>query len=559
MKYRLLVLLLAALLLAGCQDRSGPAPSSSSEVESAGSASEGPRTPLETALDENIASAFPTGSDWEALSALGITAQAGRGEFVNQREYRCPVTIQNAEGEKATLVASGVYKPGDIPDDPGENLRISICGFLPVGEDKLLLADAFQVKLISTSHLEKEPQMLYSIPPEEGSVVDAAYDPQGGYLVLTVDGEDNSNTLIHLDLSGKETGRTHIPKPESSQSALFGPYERMTRTNDCQYLPLGQMRYVPMEEPVWLLEDRALWNPSTKELQENFGTFFRWEGEECHLRLCRREVGGEALALLERPGEKTLGFFFDSSAIDPSLGAYEGGKEWITGYSAELSVPRLRLEAGELRMAMAFDFEAQTAQVEYSYTPADLQGIGPVCSSPSGARAVYLPSTGGMGDAMWGNYALYDSAKGTVEYLAPSLGASSAFFAGEERVFVNNLESLSLYDAATAQPIEKNIPIPSDQSGKARWAIACIGDAKHQLALALCREAGYDFPEETVPVSLVVYDLSGQVVRDIPTDIRTHYIYKNYPYNPDIQLDGQGNLLVRNGEGALLGTIPYLQ
>ena len=42
MKYRLLALLLAALLLAGCQDRSGPAPSSSSEVESAGSASGAP-------------------------------------------------------------------------------------------------------------------------------------------------------------------------------------------------------------------------------------------------------------------------------------------------------------------------------------------------------------------------------------------------------------------------------------------------------------------------------------------------------------------------------------
>ena len=79
------------------------------------------------------------------------------------------------------------------------------------------------------------------------------------------------------------------------------------------------------------------------------------------------------------------------------------------------------------------------------------------------------------------------------------------------------------------------------------------------MALALCREAGYDFPEETVPVSLVVYDLSGQVIRDIPTDIRTPYVSKNYPYSPDIQLDGQGNLLVRNGEGALLGTIPYLQ
>ncbi len=251
MKYRLLALLLAALLLAGCQDRSGPAPSSSSEVESAGSASEGPRTPLETALDENIASAFPTGSDWEALSAFGITAQAGRGEFVNQREYRCPVTIQNAEGEKATLVASGIYKPGDIPDDPGENLRISICGFLPAGEDKLLLADAFQVKLISISHLEEEPQMLYSIPPEEGSVVDAAYDPQGGYLVLTVDA--NSNTLIHLDLSGKETGRTHIPKPESSQSALFGPYERMTRRSFRQrdrQNPHPQAGELP-KRPVW--------------------------------------------------------------------------------------------------------------------------------------------------------------------------------------------------------------------------------------------------------------------------------------------------------------------
>ena len=55
------------------------------------------------------------------------------------------------------------------------------------------------------------------------------------------------------------------------------------------------------------------------------------------------------------------------------------------------------------------------------------------------------------------------------------------------------------------------------------------------------------------------YDLSGQVIRDIPTDIRTPYVSKNYPYSPDIQLDGQGNLLVRNGEGALLGTIPYLQ
>lgn len=227
---------------------------------------------METALDENIASALPTGSDWETLSALGITAQAGRGEFVNQREYRCPVTIQNAEGEKATLLTSGIYRAGDIPGDPGENLYISICGFLPAGEDKLLLADAFQVKLISTNHLEGEPQILYSIPPEEGSVVDAAYDPQGGYLVLTVDGEDNSNTLIHLDLSGKETGRTHIPNPESSQSALFGPYERMTRTNDCQYLPLGADAVCPHggvglasggQSPVELLHQRIagkLWN-----------------------------------------------------------------------------------------------------------------------------------------------------------------------------------------------------------------------------------------------------------------------------------------------------------
>ena len=75
MKYRLLAPFVGcALLLAGCQDRSGLHHPSSSEAENSSSASEGPGTPLETALDEYRFSP----SHWQRLetplSALGISS-----------------------------------------------------------------------------------------------------------------------------------------------------------------------------------------------------------------------------------------------------------------------------------------------------------------------------------------------------------------------------------------------------------------------------------------------------------------------------------------------------
>lgn len=564
MKRLLAVSLLAVLLLCGCQGRGEPSQPSSSQESSSSMAEELPRTPLEQALDENLASAFPTGSNWENLKALGITAQVGKAEIVNETMFRYPVTVQNSSGGSVTLTCNGIYQAGDMEGNPGENLRLTICGFAPGPEGKLLFADAYEAKLLDIAHLDGEPQVLTKLQPGEssGSIVDAAYHPQGGYLVLTVDAAGKVNTLFAYDGKGTSSGSVSLENPEGYEHARFDRDCRLSRVNDCAFLPMGQMQYLPMENPAWVLENQTIWRVGGGSQQQDCVHFLTWEGDGCRVELYSLNSSGNAGEVLARwvHGEDVRGFFFDGSNLDFNLLVFGVEKDWITHAEVDPSAARVKLEAGDLGMTLDLDFAAQTAQLDYQYTTADLKDGWEFCQSPSQNRAVYGVSGSGMGDAAWGNFAVYDKQQGTVQFLAPYSNVDTALFCGEDRILIRRASSLEMYDAATAQRLDLPFAIPADGEGNSQWAVSVIWDGQNQLLLALCRQGGYDFDYDALlPTSLVVYSPEGEIVRQVSTGIEIPAVYKNFFYAPSLQLDGKGNLILRGWNEELLGTIPYLQ